>query len=329
MAKIRVAIVGAGGIGGAHLKAYSELTDLCELVGIADVNLAAAQARVDQAGGQAFADFVQMLDTVKPDAISVCTPPNLHLAVVEAAAMRKIAVLCEKPPARTLAEAEALVDTMTQHGALLQFAFCHRFHRSLTQAQALIKDGKLGKVVQIYNRFGFRFSRAGNSWFTDATVAGGGILIDTLVHSIDIFRALAGEVSAVTASLSSALPTIQVEDSASILVTSQSGTIGTLTCSWVTPISEAEVRIYGTEGEAVIDYAQPDGLRYRLADQEAWTQLPFDQPDRFHLQAQHFLQCVATGATPAVTGQDGLAVMRVIDAAYHSAHAAGQPVRLA
>lgn len=328
MPKIRVAIVGAGGIGGAHLKAYSALGDVCELVGIADVNLPAAQARVDQTGGQAFADFVEMLDTVKPDAISVCTPPNLHLAVVEAAATRQIAVLCEKPPARTLAEAEALVNTMTRQGALLQFAFCHRFHRSITQAQALIQAGKLGKLVQIYNRFGFRFNRAGNSWFTEPAVAGGGILIDTLVHSIDIFRALAGEVATVTASISTTLPTIQVEDSASILVTGQSGTIGALTCSWVTPISEAEVRVYGTEGEAVIDYAQPDGLRYRLAGEDDWTQLPFDQPDRFHLQAQHFLDCVATGATPAVTGQDGLAVMRVIDAAYRSAHEAGQPVRL-
>jgi predicted dehydrogenase len=324
MAKIRVGIVGAGGIGGTHLKAYSELADVCEIAGIADVNLAAAQERVKQYGGQAFADFTQMLDGVKPDAISICTPPNLHLAVAQAAAVRKIAVLCEKPPARTLAEAEALVAAMTQSGALLQFAFCHRFHRSVTQAQALIQAGKLGKVVQIYNRFGFRFSRAGNSWFTDPAVAGGGILIDTLVHSIDIFRALAGEVASVTATLSTTLPTLQVEDSASMLVTSQGGTIGALTCSWVTPVSEAEIRVYGTEGEAIIDYAQPNGLRYRLAGEDNWTQLPFDQPDRFHLQAQHFLNCVATDAAPAVTGQDGLAVMRVIDAAYRSARQGSQ-----
>src|SRR5947208_13507612 len=141
MTKTRIGIVGAGGIGGTHLKAYSELPDQCEIVGIADVNLAAAQERVKQVGGQAFADFEQLLDAVKPDAISICTPPNLHLAVAQAAAARKIAVLCEKPPARTLAEAEALVIAMTQSGALLQFAFCHRFHRSLTQAQELIQAG--------------------------------------------------------------------------------------------------------------------------------------------------------------------------------------------
>jgi len=183
----------------------------------------------------------------------------------------------------------------------------------------------LGKIVQIYNRFGFRFDRAGTSWFTEPEIAGGGILIDTLVHSIDIFRALAGEVTQVAASVSTALPTIQVEDSASILVRSVNGTIGVLTCSWVTPVSEAEIRIYGTEGEAIIDYAQPGGLRYKLAAHADWTQLPFDQPDRFHQQARHFLNALATGALPAVSGADGLAVMRVIDGAYRSAQMNAQP----
>jgi UDP-N-acetylglucosamine 3-dehydrogenase len=324
MTKIRIAVVGAGGIGGTHLKAYHALADRCEIAAIADVQLSAAEERTGQFGGAAFADYVEMLDEVQPDAISICTPPHLHLAVARAAAQRQIAVLCEKPPARTLAETEALVEVMAQSGALLQFAFCHRFHQPVVQAQELIASGRLGKVVQLYNRFGFRFARAGSSWFTEREVAGGGILIDTLVHSVDIFRALAGEVVAVAASISTTLPALEVEDSASILVTSEDGAIGALTCSWVTPVSEAEIRIYGSEGEAIIDYAQPAGLRYRLAGEEGWTQLPFDGPDRFYQQAQHFLECVAAAKEPAVTGRDGIAVMRVIDAAYRSAHQHGE-----
>ncbi|MEZ4639030.1 MAG: Gfo/Idh/MocA family oxidoreductase [Caldilineaceae bacterium] len=276
----------------------------------------AAEERAAIFGGQAFADYAEMFDAVRPDAVSVCTPPNLHLPIVQAAAERGLDVLCEKPPARTVAETQAIVDAMAKGGGMLQFAFCHRFHRSVIQAQELIASGKLGKVVQIYNRFGFRFARAGASWFTDAAVAGGGILIDTLVHSIDIFRALAGEVVKVDAATSTTLPNIAVEDSASMLVTSERDVIGVLTCSWVTPVSEAEVRIYGSEGEAVIDYAQPDGLRYKLAGEDNWTQLPFDTPNRFSLQAQSFLNSIQTGTAPQVTGADGLAVMRVIEAAY-------------
>jgi predicted dehydrogenase len=317
MSKIRVAVIGTGGIGGVHLRAYNDWPDLCEIVGMADVNLPAAEEKAATYGGKAFENYERMLDEVKPHAVSICTPPNAHLAAVQAAAARNISVLCEKPPARTITETEAIVAAMSQSKGVFQFAFCHRFHQPVVQAREMIAAGVFGRVVQIYNRFGFRFDRAGKSWFTDREVAGGGILIDTLVHSIDIFRGLVGEVAHVSASVSTTLP-VQVEDSASILVTSASGVAGSLNCSWVTPVSEAEFRIYGTEGEAVIDYGQSGGLRYRLANQADWAQLPFDKPDRFTLQAEHFLKCAASGETPIVGGADGIAVMKVIDAAYRS-----------
>lgn len=317
MDRIRVAVIGGGGIAGAHLRAYIAHAERCEIVGIADVVEEVARARVAEFGGQAFNDGAAMLDALQPDAVSICTPPKYHLPSVEAASARGVAVLCEKPPARNLAETEAIVAAM--EGKLLQFAFCHRFHAPLQAAQALIHSGKLGKLAQIENRFGFRFARAGKSWFTEAEVAGGGILIDTLVHSIDIFRALTGdEVDSAQAQVSSTLP-IEVEDSASLLLRSRGGVIGTLNCSWVTPVSEAIVRIYGTEGQAVLDYNESDGLRYKLAEDEDWTTQGFDEPGRFVAQADHFLRCIETGESPLVDGEDGLAVMRVIEAAYKSA----------
>ncbi len=327
MGKIRVAVVGAGGIGGVHLQAYAHWPELCEIVGVADIDGTAAESKATPYGAKAFRDYAEMFDAVKPDAVSVCTPPDSHLPIVQAAAARNLSVLCEKPPARTLVETEALVAAMAQSKGVLQFALCHRFHQPVIQAREMIAAGKLGRVVQVYNRFGFRFTRAASSWFTNREVAGGGVLIDTLVHSVDLFRALAGEVVSVCASVSTTLP-IQVEDSATLLVSSADGAIGALNCSWVTPVSEAEIRIYGTEGEAIIDYAQPGGLRYRLADDADWTQLPFDTPDRFVQQAAHFLDCVASGKTPRVTGADGIAVMKVIDAAYRSVQNGATPVRI-
>ena len=315
---VRVAVIGAGGIGGTHLDAYAALPHLCRVAGVADVQIDAAQNRAAAFDAPAFSDYVEMLDAVKPDAVSICTPPNMHLPLAQEAARRSIAILCEKPPARNLAETEALVAACRSHGAPLQFAFCHRFHEPVQQAQELIASGKLGQVVQIYNRFGFRFARAGSSWFTDPEVAGGGILIDTLVHSVDIFRALAGEVRRVEAAVGTSLP-ITVEDSAAMLVTAESGATGALTCSWVTPVSEAEVRIYGTEGEAVIDYAQAGGLAYRLAGDSEWTRLPFEKPNRFIRQAESFLTAIQSGRSPYPGAEDGLAVMQVIDAAYTSA----------
>ena len=317
MTKTRVAVIGAGGIAGAHLRAYAAHAERCEIVGIADVDEGAAKARADEFGGRAFIDGADMLEQLQPDALSLCTPPKFRLPYIEAAAALGIAVLCEKPPARTLAETQAIVDAM--RGGLLQFAFCHRFHPPLNAAQALIRSGALGKLVQIENRFAFRFARAGKSWFTDADIAGGGILIDTLVHSIDIFRALTGEeIETAQAFLSSALP-IEVEDSASLLLRSSGGILGALTCSWVTPVSDAFVRIHGTEGQAIIDYNAANGLRYKLAEDADWSEPPIDAPDRFARQAARFLDCVEGKRSPLAGGDDGLAVMRVIESAYQSA----------
>ena len=316
MEKIRVAVIGAGSIAAAHLRAYAAHAERCEIVGIADIIKQAAVEKAAEYGGAAFSDMTAMLDACKPDALSICTPPKHHLPAVKAAAARQIAVLCEKPPARTLAETQAIVDAM--RGGILQFAFCHRFHQPIRQAQALIQSGRLGKLVQIDNRFGFRFARAGQSWFTDADIAGGGILIDTLAHSVDIFRALTGqEIQDVQAYLSTSL-SIPVEDSASMLIRSADGVLGTLNCSWVTAVSESEVRIYGTEGQAVIDYSRQDGLCRKLAGEAQWTQLPFDKADRFVRQAEHFLSCVKSGKQPLASGDDGLAVMQVIERAYQS-----------
>ena len=317
MSKARVAVIGAGGIARTHLRAYAAQAERCQIVGIADVDEAAAQSRAAEYGGQAFTDGVEMLDQLQPDAVSICTPPKYRIPFVEAAAKHGIAVLCEKPPARSLAETQTIVDAMS--GGTLQFAFCHRFHAPLNAAQDLIRSGKLGELVQIENRFAFRFARAGNSWFTEAEIAGGGILIDTLVHSIDIFRALTGqEIEAAHACLSSTLP-IEVEDSASLLLRGSGGVLGTLNCSWVTPVADSFVRIHGTEGQALLDYNADAGLRYKLADDADWTEPQFDAPDRFARQAAHFLDCVDGKSSPLVKGEDGLAVMRVIESAYESA----------
>ena len=322
MAKLRVAVIGAGGIGGAHLRAYAAWPELCELVGVADIDIEMARAKATPYSIPVYDDVLTMLDACQPDAVSICTPPKLHLPIAAEVASRRIACLCEKPPARTVAETEAIVAAFDEAGAVLQFAFCHRFHQPVHQVRALIETGRMGRVIQIYNRFGFRFDRAANSWFTDSEIAGGGVLIDTLVHSIDIFRVLAGDIVRVNAAVSTTLP-VQVEDSATIQVVSESGTIGSLNCSWVTPVSEAEIRVWGTEGEAIIDYATTTGARYRLVGDNDWTALPFDCPDRFVLQAESFLMCVKNGRQPDANGREGIAVMRVIEAAYRSAFQKG------
>ena len=151
-------------------------------------------------------------------------------------------------------------------------------------------------------------------------MAGAGILLDTTVHSVDLFRHLVGEVAWVSAQVSRTVTT-EVEDSAAILLRSGTGALGEIACSWVSPPGEATVRLYGTEGSAVLDYDDETLLRYSASGSGGWVELRYPGPDRFTNEVAHFLDCIVGSAAPAVTPEDGARAVEIIDAAYRSAAA--------
>jgi len=314
---MRIAIIGCGGIAHAHARAYAANNDVCQMVACADVAPQAADAMGREFECPAYQDVATMLDVVRPDAVSICTPPSSHLPMARLAAERGIAVLCEKPLTRNVSEAQQMVDLVQRSGILFMNGLCHRFHGPVQQARQLIQDGSLGRLIQFQNRFAFRFQGVEQRWFTDPEIAGGGILLDTAVHSLDLFRFLVGEVATICAQTSATLPT-QVEDSATLLLRSVDNVIGEISCSWVTPPGEAIVRTYGTEGTLEIDYNREPNLRYCLAA-GGWVQVPFDGPDRFAAETRHFVECVRDGCQPRVTVQDGARAIALIAEAYASA----------
>jgi len=317
MDKIRVAIIGCGGIGsGAHAPAYVANADLCELVACADVDRAAAERLAEKNHCQAYGDVAAMLDAERPDAVSICTPPVGHLPSVRLAAERDIAILCEKPMTRDLPEANEMVALVEETGVTFMTAFCHRFHGPVRLLKGLIDAGKLGTVIQYYNRFSGLFANVEQRWFSQAEIAGGGNLMDTTVHSIDLFRFLVGEVRAISAQTRTVLP-ISVEDTATLLLRSEGDVLGEMSCSWVTQPGEAVIRVYGTEGTAEIDYGADPSLRYW--NNGTWVEVPWSGPDRFTSEVRHFLECLRDHQTPSITVHDGARAIALLDAAYRSA----------
>jgi predicted dehydrogenase len=189
----------------------------------------------------------------------------------------------------------------------------------MVQLKETIEAGQLGEIVHFRNRFAFCFDGVEDTWFVVPEVAGGGVLIDTQVHAIDLFRYLVGRIASVSASTDTHL-SISVEDSAVILMQSVDGVAGVASASWVSPPGEATVEVFGTRGTALIDYSVEDGqLRYRLSGEETWTHVPYDGPDRFVNEIAHFLECVAKDRAPRTDGNEGVRVMAVIEAAYRAA----------
>jgi UDP-N-acetylglucosamine 3-dehydrogenase len=320
VAGMRVGVVGCGGIGQTHLRAYRALGVAPAALAEPNPNaLAAAQASY---GGQPFADYREMLASASLDAISICTPPATHAEIAEAALAAGVAVLCEKPLAPTVAACEAIVAAASRSGVLLTVGFCHRFQPHIEALRRLIEDGALGAVLMFRNRFAGHLRAVENSWFARPELAGGGVMLDTCVHSVDLFRHLVGEperVQALTATTATELgPALAVEDSAIISLRTASGALGVIEASWRTPPGEWTVAVYGTAGTALMDYGT-DELRLRLASEEEWRTVAVPAGDRFEREIGHFLACVRGNETPRVTAEDGLAATRILAAAYDSA----------
>lgn len=264
-------------------------------------------------GVTAYPDLATLLADV--DAVSIGTPPVAHAATAIAALEAGVAVLCEKPMAISVAECEQMVATAERTGALLMVGFCHRYQPEIEAMREAIARGDIGTPLAFRNRFAGPLRGVQDLWFSKRAVAGGGVLMDTCVHSVDLFRCLVGEVSDVRA-LTASTAGLEVEDTAVLSLRAESGVLGVIEASWRTQPGEAVVRVEGTAGALVMDY---QSLRFTRRTPDGATE-PIDVSpgNRFTRQAAHFLACVRGEEKPRVTGEDGVAAMRVLAAAYDS-----------
>lgn len=315
---IRVGIVGCGGIASQHIRGYLAC-EAVEIAAAADVDVRRA---VDVAGYEhAHTSFHEMLETEQLDAVSVCTPPRFHRDAVIASLEAGAHVLCEKPLAVTAEQAREMVSVAATTGKLLVTAFCHRFHEPVTRAREIVRSGRIGKVTMFRNRFGGKVDMSG-VWFSNPEVAGGGCIVDTASHSIDLFRYLVGNPIKAAAGLATADSRYRVEDCGVVLLQTRDGALGTIEASWTSPGSANVIEIYGTDGAVVVDYAR-GSVRFLLGSSGEWIEELCPEADRFAAQARHFIECLRGRSAPIVTGEDGLKACEIAEAAYAFAASSG------
>lgn len=316
---LRVGVVGCGAIGRTHLNSYRN--NGIAPVALADAIPASAEAAAKEYGGRPYGDYREMLAEADLDALSVCTPPTSHREVSVVALEAGVAVLCEKPMTASVEDAEALEGAVERTGTLFMPGHCHRFQPHVERLRRLIDEGELGVPRMFRFRVGFSFPGVEDRWFSDPEVAGGGILLDTHVHTVDAFRYLIGEVEQVTG-LTSTMdtplgPALRVEDSAIVAVRSPEGVLGVMEASWRTAPGEVQLTVYGTGGRATVDY-QTSELRVRGVGDSQSRLVEVEEGNRFDREIAHFLACVRGDRSPRLTVRDGALAIRILAAAYSS-----------
>ncbi len=197
---INISLIGAGGIARAHAAAADSLGQGehgVRIVAVVDPVETARETLAKTTGGRAFADFSSLREGLaeqdQPQAVIVCTPPSARLPVVEQALQAGLGVLIEKPPAHTLADARELValsERFADQPCLV--GFCHRFTPAVDAMIQHVAAGLIGEVVRFENTFAANLPHLREAWMSDPLRSGGGSLIDTGLHSLDLFRYLFG-----------------------------------------------------------------------------------------------------------------------------------------
>lgn len=186
MKKLRIGIIGTGGIAHAHMQAYQEFDDV-EIVGAADIVPGKARAFLDQYGlkqAEAFESAADLIKNVKMDGVSVCTYNRTHAECSIMALEAGLHVQCEKPMAFTLQEAVDMVKAAKKAGKILTIGFQPRYSYMRQRVDEIIGSGAIGKVYYVQSGGGRRRGIPGGS-FVDSEKGGFGCLGDLGCYSID------------------------------------------------------------------------------------------------------------------------------------------------
>ncbi len=343
---VRIGLVGTGRIAQMrHLPAYQRTDDVL-IVAAADPSREALErAAADFAIPTVYADYREMLERERLDAVAVCTPNKYHAPVAIAALQHGLHVLCEKPLARNAVEAGAMVRAAREAGRILATAYRYRQQPEARAAKRVVDAGELGDVYMMRVRAVRR--RMIPSWgtFTNKDIQGGGALVDFGVHVLDLALWLAGnpravEVSGVTSQRLGTRSGVnvwgpwdaagfEVEDHAAAFVRFEGGQALQLEVSWALNVaaSEETISLSGTEGGLdVYPFRVNKADHGMLLDMvPAW--MPGTDESDWDRQVDDFVDAVRNGREPLVKPEEALQVNAIVDAIYESA-ATGQAVRL-
>jgi myo-inositol 2-dehydrogenase / D-chiro-inositol 1-dehydrogenase len=309
---LRAGMIGGGWITRVHAPAI-DAADGVDLVAACDVDLARAEALAGPRGGRAYMSWEEMYEREELDVVWVCTPPLHHRAPTLAALGAGIHVYLEKPIARTIEDAEAIVaGAAAASGTVCAVGYQWHATELLEDARRALEGGRAGMLVG--RNFG---PVSGRPWFMDRA-QGGGQLLERGSHHIDLQRAIAGDVAAVQATAASVRlaqadgPRGNIEDAITLLFHFASGALGCVHTAWS---RDGQPELYAVDilaADATIAIELgPD--RFRITGRSGDRDIAAEYGEPMHRSIARFLDAVRAGdpgAVPCVPA-DALETLRV------------------
>ena len=255
MEPYKFAIIGVGNIGKFHIQAVQHIPQARVSV-ICENNEEVGRAQAQACGAIWVKDFQEAVQRPDVDIVSICTPSGTHTEIGMAAARAGKHLLVEKPLDINLIQIDRLINAARQAGVVMTCVFPYRFNRGGHKAREAIQAGRLGKLAlgDAYVKWYRAPEYYQGSWRGTQAMDGGGAIINQSIHSIDMLQWLAGPVRTVFAHKAARTHTIEVEDTASAVVTFENGAMGVIqgtTSCW--PGEKARVELRGDSGTIILE----------------------------------------------------------------------------
>ncbi|MBQ8578389.1 MAG: Gfo/Idh/MocA family oxidoreductase [Clostridia bacterium] len=347
MEKARVGIIGTGGISHAHMTGYKAIPDRVDVAAVCDIDEEKVKAYATKFNvPRWYTDYNEMLAKENLDAVSVTTWNAAHKGAAIAAMRAGANVICEKPMAMNAVEAQEMYDVSKETGKVLQIGFVRRYGADAAMLKKFIDAGTLGDIYYAKATY-LRRSGCPGGWFGDIRYSGGGPLIDLGVHVMDLVRYLAGcpkPVSAYGVTYNNLGPDrasgaksnlgyesnqtkskyeFNVEDFTSAMIRFDNGMTLTVEASFNLNIKQdrGDIELFGTKGGTKIT----DGAEFftdmngEFINITPASKSVFEFTPSFNAEIAHFIDCVQNGVPCRAPAEDGVILMKMIDAIYESA----------
>ncbi len=266
------------------------------------------------------------------DAVYVAVPNSQHAELTALAAQRGLHVLCEKPMAASLEQAEGMIEACRRAGVRLMIGNMMRFNPCHAWIRDFIAAGNLGEVTEAQAFFGYNlpafYPPASSPWRLDPALSGGGAMMDVGVHIVDLLRWLAGrEVVEVTGSTDTRSYPDPIDWNCSAVLRLEGGALATVLASFDNRFRENYLAISGTLGSLKAEgtlWRQSSGSVRAVTDRGQFRfEPPAGSPDPYRLQVEHFGECIREGRVPLIDGREGARDLAVCLAVYEAARSRG------
>lgn len=350
MNKLRVGLIGLGGVAEAHLEGYKQVETI-EVVAGSEIHSGRLEKMARKWHLKGYSDYGEMLAKENLDLVCVLTPARNHREVTERVAECGVHVLCEKPLAVTLEDARAMIDACEKGGVKLGYGATWRFLPACRKAKEMIEAGRLGSIMLLLETYvggkGYEnFRDAGPMHYPPGGPGGGGMgLVDHGIHLIDMFMWLTG--SPVESVFGRGNYSGQPPATEYLTMNLQNGAMGQLVYNEATIPCEMpyegifswggswdinynltlgggwdaqpqNFRIYGTKGALRVFHYANKLFLFEKEKQEQIRVPDRPMPGNFALQIESFARAILEKKSPEVTGYDGLRALEAALAAYQS-----------